>query len=86
MSQVERLTERSLAVPRGAGSPLSIWAAPWVTGVVRATCPMHAPSPPPQRGAVPRQTLVLQVCTPGRLPRWGTGSVGPLFPEWVTQR
>lgn len=74
-------------MPRGAGSPLSIWATPWVTGAVWATCPMHAPSPSPTEwGAVPHHTLVLQVCTPVRLPRWGMGSVGPLFPEWVTQR
>lgn len=74
-------------MPRGAGALCPSGQPPWVTGVVWAMCPRHTPPPsPPEGGAVPHHTLVLQVCTPVRLPRWGMGSVGPLLPAWVTQR
>lgn len=43
-------------------------------------------SPTPHGVSAPHHTLVLQVCTPVRLPLGGMGSVGLLFPACVTQR
>lgn len=88
MSQVYWLTERGAWLgPREQEALCPSGQPAWVTGAAWAMCPVHAPSPRPMEWrAVPHHTLVLQVCTPVRLPRWGMGSVGPLFPAWVTQR
>lgn len=84
-SREPSLAERSLAGP-GEQEALCPGGSSRGSLVQPQPCVQLGPVPLPRRGRSARHTLVLQVCTPGRLPRGGAGSVGPLLPAWVTQR